>query len=326
MTVTVGILGAARIAPLALVHPARELDGIEVAAVAARDPARAAVFAAEHGVPRVLRDYDEILDDPHITAVYIPTPAALHGHWIRRAIEAGKHVLCEKPFTANADEAVAIAELVAGGPLVVMEAFHSLYHPSWPALSRLLRSGSIGEINWATARFVVPHTDRADIRWQYALGGGALMDLGVYPVRLLCYLFGRPEIRAAHAEHALGVDAAMTVEFSFPGGVGAEAVASMRPQDELCAELHVTGTAGTIHVRTPYHPHYAGQIRIVTATATAVEDCETRTTYSYQLQAFRDAVRDGAAVVTEATEAATIMRLIDDAYRAAGMRPRAPLS
>ncbi|MEU4650253.1 Gfo/Idh/MocA family protein [Nocardia fluminea] len=326
MTVTVGILGAARITPLALVRPARELDGIEVAAVAARDPGRAAVFAAEHGVPRVLRDYGEILDDPHITAVYIPTPAALHGHWIRRAVDAGKHVLCEKPFTANAEEAVAIAEYTAGGPLVVMEAFHSLYHPGWAVLARMLASRVIGEIHRATASFVVPHTDPTDIRWQSSLGGGALMDLGVYPVRLLRYLFGTPDIRSAHAEHTLGVDAAMTAELAFPDGVTAEVVASMRPQDQLRAELHITGSAGTAHMRSPYHPHFAGQITIATASGTVTEDCDTRATYSYQLQAFRDAVQQGGEVLTDAAEAAETMRLIDDIYRAAGMRPRTPLT
>ncbi|MFC4376225.1 Gfo/Idh/MocA family protein [Nocardia halotolerans] len=325
MTVTVGILGAARIAPLALVHPARELDGIEVAAVAARAPARAAAFAAEHAIPHVLRDYDQLVDDPRITAIYVPTPAALHGYWIRRAVDAGKHVLCEKPFTANAAEALAIAEHTAGTPLVVMEAFHSLYHPSWATLSRLLASGVIGEVRRASARFVVPHKDPTDIRWQLALGGGALMDLGVYPVRLLRYLFGTPEIRSAVAEHTLGVDSAMTVEFVFPGGITAEAVASMRAHDQVGAELHVTGTSGTVHLRSPYHPHFAGQITILTAAGSRIETCDPRSTYSYQLQAFRDAIGGGAPVVTGAADAAESMRLIDDTYLAAGMRPRVPL-
>jgi predicted dehydrogenase len=101
----IGVLGAARIVKGALLEPAEELRDVTVTAIAARDLDRATAYAAEHAVPRVLGSYDEVLGDPDVDAVYIPTPAALHGYWTRRAIEAGKHVLCEKPFTANADEA-----------------------------------------------------------------------------------------------------------------------------------------------------------------------------------------------------------------------------
>ncbi|MBC7304856.1 MAG: Gfo/Idh/MocA family oxidoreductase [Nocardia sp.] len=325
-TITLGVLGAARVVPGALLTPATGLDGIEVTAIAARDPQRTTAFAAQHAIARVLGSYAEVLADPAISAVYIPTPAALHGHWVRRALAEGKHVLCEKPFTANADEAADIAQRSAGGRLVVMEAFHSVYHPAWAGLAEQLAGGAIGKVLSAEAGFVVPHTDRTDIRWQSALGGGALMDLGVYPVRLLRYLFGSPEVTAARAEHSDGVDAAMTAEFVFPGAITAVAVASMRSTDTPGAYLRVTGSAGTMHVRSPYHPHIYGQITTVTATGTNVEACGGSSSYHYQLQAFRDAVREGAPISTGAAEATAAMRVIDQIYLAAGMRPRMPLA
>ena len=109
MTVRIGILGAARIAPNAIVKPARRVDGTEVVAVAARNPDRAEAFAREHGIAKVHDSYDDLLADPEIDAVYNPLPNGLHGPWTERAIEAGKHVLCEKPFTSNADEAEQVA-------------------------------------------------------------------------------------------------------------------------------------------------------------------------------------------------------------------------
>src|SRR5262245_32743670 len=128
-SIRVGVLGAARIVPMALVRPARIVRGVRVAAVAARDPARARAYALKWGVARVHPDYAAVLADPDLDAIYVPLPNALHASWTLQAIAAGKHVLCEKPFTSNAAEAERVAEASAGSGLVVMEAFHYRYHP-----------------------------------------------------------------------------------------------------------------------------------------------------------------------------------------------------
>ncbi|MFC4504976.1 MULTISPECIES: Gfo/Idh/MocA family protein [Streptomyces] len=326
MSVTVGVLGAARIVQSALLEPAATLDGIEVTAVAARDTERAVAFAGEHGIPRVLPSYDEIVEDPAVDAVYVPTPAALHGHWTRRAIEAGKHVLCEKPFTANAEEAAAIAELAGSSGVVVMEAFHSRYHPMWARMAALVDSGVLGELRTARAEFSVPHADTADIRWQRDLGGGALMDLGCYPVRLLRHLFGEPEVTGAQIRDVDGVDASTTAQLTFPQGVSGEVVASMEGTGGHTAELRVGGSAGTLHVRMPYHPYLYGELTLTTDSGVVVEQGDPRTTYSFQLEAFRDAVTDGAPNLTDAWEAMATMRVVDAVYRAGGLRPRTPIA
>lgn len=324
MSISVGVLGAARVVKMALIDPSAAVDGIEIAAVAARDHERAVAYAAEHGIARVHHDYDAILDDPDIDAVYIPTPAALHGYWMNRAIDAGKHVLCEKPFTANAAEAAAIARRADVGDIVVMEAFHSRYHPMWARISDLIHTGAIGEIHTARVSFVAPHPDPADIRWRHELGGGALMDLGVYPVRLLRFLFGEPEVRGARARVVDNVDAAMTAQLLFRNSVAAEVVASMEVSAEYSVELDITGAEGRLHVRMPYHPYLHGLLTLTTDSGTHHEAGARPTTYTYQLEAFRDAVRDGAAVITDAWEATSTMRVIDSIYRAAGMSPREP--
>jgi predicted dehydrogenase len=125
----IGTLGAARITPAALIKPARHVPDVTVSAMAARDPDRARQFAAKHGIPVVHASYDALIDDPGIDAIYNPLPNSLHALWTLRAIEAGKHVLCEKPFTSNAAEAEQVAAAAKGSGLVVMEAFHYRYHP-----------------------------------------------------------------------------------------------------------------------------------------------------------------------------------------------------
>jgi predicted dehydrogenase len=127
--VRIGVLGSARIAPAALMKPSRAVDGVEVGAVAARDRRRAEAFAARYGVPTVHDSYDDLLGDPSLDAVYVPLPNGLHARWTLAALKAGKHVLCEKPFTSNAAQAREVAAAADGTGLVVMEAFHYRYHP-----------------------------------------------------------------------------------------------------------------------------------------------------------------------------------------------------
>src|SRR5687768_16749663 len=168
----IGILGAARIAPTALIKPARAVDEVEVTAVAARDRAKAERFARKHRVPRVHDSYEALLADPDIDAVYNPLPNGLHGKWTMAALEAGKHVLCEKPFTANADEAVDVAKVEARTGLLVMEAFHYRYHPLADRVVELANDGTLGKIEHIHTWMIIPFIRSDDIRWKLGLAGG----------------------------------------------------------------------------------------------------------------------------------------------------------
>ena len=190
MTLRIGILGAARIAPAACVRPARAVDGVEVVAVAARDSSRARAFAAKHGIPGPTPGYRRLLEDPGVDAVYNPLPNGLHGVWTLRAIEAGKHVLCEKPFTANAAEARSVASRVAVGDRVVMEAFHYRYHPMFLRALEIVGSGELGTVERVDTALCVPLPLPRDIRYRPDLAGGATMDIGCYAVHLWRALAG----------------------------------------------------------------------------------------------------------------------------------------
>ncbi len=154
--IRIGVLGAARIAPMALIRPARQSTSVTVAAIAARDPERARRFAGKHGIATVHTSYEEMIADPEIDAIYNPLPNGLHGRWTIAAVRAGKHVLCEKPFTANADEARAVQDAIRDSGRVVMEAFHYRYHPVAARMVEIVRSGELGELRHVEARFAAP--------------------------------------------------------------------------------------------------------------------------------------------------------------------------
>ena len=158
-------------------------------AVAARDPARAEKFARKHKIPKVHATYDDVIADPDVEAIYNPLPNALHAEWTLKAIEAGKHVLCEKPFTSNAAEAEEVAAADGSG-LVVMEAFHYRYHPLAQRMHDVVAGGELGTLERVETTMCIPLPMFKDIRYRYDLAGGATMDVGSYTVHQLRLLGG----------------------------------------------------------------------------------------------------------------------------------------
>lgn len=321
--VRIGVLGAARIVKQALLVPSRAIDGVDVVAIAARDQERARRYADTAGIPQVQASYEELLADPHLDAIYVPVPAALHGEWTIAAIDAGKHVLCEKPFTSNAPTAEKVAARAAASHQVVMEAYHSHYHPLQQRLLDIIASGELGRITTARASFCTPIPPGRDIRWNLALGGGGLLDVGYYPVRQLRALFGdQPTITTARARERGGIDRLMTATLAFDSGVVGEIVSSIWSRHLIGSSLEVTGTAGEMRVSFPYHPQIGTKIHVHGAAGTRREHVNRRPTYTYQLEAFRDAIRDGAPVPTDATAAVSQMHTLDAIYQAAGTAAR----
>jgi predicted dehydrogenase len=320
----IGVLGAARITRDALIKPARKVDDVEVVAIAARDRDRAAEAAARHGIPDVADDYAALLADPGVDAVYIPLPNGLHGRWTIAAIEAGKHVLCEKPFTANADEARAVAAVAAGSDVVVMEAHHTSYHPATLRAAEFVRTGVLGDVQSAEAAFIVPMPPSGDIRWNLSLAGGSLMDLGCYPVRWLRDVLGvQPTVVSATASDRGGIDASMDARLDY-GGVGGRVRAAMWTNPPLLIEASVTGSAGTMKVRMPYQPQVKGTLTVDGPGLKLREKADPKASYTYQLEAFRDAVAGSRTNRTGPAAAVETMETIDAIYLAAGMGLREP--
>jgi len=316
----IGILGAARIAPLAVVRPARAVPGVQVTAIAARDRNRAEAFAKKHDIGRVHASYDELVDDPDVDAIYIPLPNGLHAEWTLRAIAVGKHVLCEKPFTSNEAEALQVADAAEASDRVVMEAFHYRYHALAEKMRTVAHDGRLGDIRSVRTWLCFPLPKFSDIRYNYDLGGGASMDC-VYPIHALRLLGpGRPEVVSATAKlHGDKIDRAMTAHFRFPSGATGRTEASMWSWRALKIAAHVEGTRGRMKVLNFVAPQYFNLLSVTVDGKTTRERVRGDTSYVAQLHAFVAAVRDGTAFPTTARDAVETMRIIDDVYRAAGL-------
>ena len=325
----IGTLGAARVTPGALIRPARQVPEVTVAAVAARDPERARRFAARHRIRHVHGSYQDLLDDPAIDAVYNPLPNSLHAAWTLRAIAAGKHVLCEKPFTANAREAAEVAAAAAASGLVVMEAFHYRYHPLARRMQEIVRggpegAGEIGPLRYLEASLCFPLPRFSDIRYSYDLAGGATMDAGCYAINCLRMLGpGEPEVLSARARlHRPDVDRAMAASFRFAGGVLGRMTASLWSGQLLRLDAKAVGDQGVMRVFNYVSPQPYNRLTVTADGYTRRERVTGEPSYTYQLRAFAAAVQHGDPVPTTPEDAVAGMTVIDAVYRAAGLSPR----
>jgi predicted dehydrogenase len=317
----IGTLGAARITPMALVRPARAVPGVLVAAVAARDPERARRFAERHGVPRVHGSYEALIADPEIDAVYNPLPNGLHCEWTIRALEAGKHVLCEKPIASNAAEAERMAQAAARTGRVLAEAFHWRYHPLAERVREILDSGEIGRVTRVEAALCFPLPIPGDIRFRFDLAGGATMDTGCYTVSLVRFLAGaEPEVVSARARLlSPNVDRYMQAELRFEGGATGSITCSLLSARLLDVRATVIGERGEVRVLNPIAPHVYHRLRVRTPEGRRTERVKGDATYTGQLRAFARWVREGVAMPTDAAHGVANMRVIDAIYRRAGL-------
>lgn len=324
----IGVLGAANITPKSVIEPARTLPDVEVVAVAARDPERARAFAAEHGIPRVHDAYETLVADPEIDAVYNPLPNGLHGRWTIAALDAGKHVLCEKPFTANAEEATLVGAAAERAGTVVMEALHDRYHPLAARMLEVVRSGELGTIRHLEARMLVVLPKRGDQRYRLDLAGGALMDVGCYSIHQLRTLAGsEPTVTNARAKRSSpGVDRWMRADLAFPDGSTGRVTCGLLSAQVPMVDLRVRGDQGRLRALFPNRPQLFKGFTVRPTHGPKrherVDDPES--TYWHQLRAFTAAVRDGGPVLTPPADSAANMRVIDATYVAAGLEPRRP--
>ena len=323
--VRIGTLGAARITPMALIRPAKNIGGVVVAAVAARDRGRAEAFARKHGIDNVHSDYDALLADRDVDAVYNPLPNGLHAEWTLRAIEAGKHILCEKPFTANAAQAQEVHAAATKSDRVVMEAFHYRYHPFAQRLRDLVGGGELGKITFVETWMCIPLPFPNDIRYRLDLAGGATMDTGCYAVHLARTIAGEePEVMSATAKMASkDVDRAMTAEVHFPSGAGGRIHCSLWSSKVAKVAARVTLEGGEIRALNPIVPQFFHRLKWRrTGGSWQKERFPKRPTYEYQLEAFRDAVTEGKPFLTTTADSVKTMQVIDAIYQAANLPPR----
>jgi D-xylose 1-dehydrogenase (NADP+, D-xylono-1,5-lactone-forming) len=228
----------------------------ELLAVASRDPDRAQSYAEEHEIPRWYHGYEAMLGAGELDAVYIAVPNALHGEWIRAALEAGKHVLCEKPLTPTSAEAAQLFDLAGSRGLVLAEAFMYRHHPKTLRVRELLEEGAIGDLRTIRCSFSFQVADpRSDIRYSSELAGGALRDVGCYCVNYSTFAANAaPDEVHGHAERgSVDIDEQFYATLVFPEGRVAQFDCALNVQLNLGATL--IGSVGAIHVPMPWYAH-----------------------------------------------------------------------
>ncbi len=319
----IGLLGASKIAPRAMIEPARERSDVEIVAVGARDAARARVYADEHYIAHVADSYAALVQRDDIDLVYIALPPAAHLEWTRNALAAGKAVLCEKPFAMNAAEArlMVNAAIAARRPLI--EAYHYRFHQVTRTAERLIKDGAIGNPKRGRAWFNVTIAKMpGELRWIRGQGGGALMDLGCYPLHALRTLFGtEPKVVRAEGEFEDGVDVSIRADLLFPGDIEAEVACSMRPEKFGC-RLVVEGDRGSIDIVNFVAPQMGGKFVLVSNGEARALDMIGPTTYAAQLDHVVQVMSGAAQPLTGGGDAVAQMAAIDAIY-AAARRPSA---
>ena len=310
-----GILSTARIGLDKVIPAMQKAENLEVTAIASRSDEAAEAAAAKLRIPRWHGSYEALLADPEIDAVYVPVPNHMHVDWTVAAIEAGKHVLVEKPIGMNADEAERLVRAANERPdLKVMEAFMYRFHPQWIRAKELVDQGAIGRLQNVHSHFSYFKLDPTNIRNQPEAGGGGLMDIGSYDVSLSRFLFGRePERLVATVDYdpELKIDRLVSCLMDF--GEGRTATFTCGTQLLRHQTAHAFGSEGRVELEIPFNAPQDGPTRLWHETADGT--CETvfdRTDqYALQGEAFSDAVLHGRPVPTPLSDAVANMRVID---------------
>lgn len=319
MNIRFGILGAARIAPAAIVRPVTANRRTSLAAVASRTPEHARRFAEQHGIPTAHSSMEALLEDDTVDACYIALPNSEHTAWAIRALEAGKHVLVEKPAARNEAEAERLAAAAASADRVCMVGFHNRHHAFFAQVRELLPT--IGTLESVTSRFHINLERRDDIRLDYELGGGALMDLGCYELQFLRALIG-VEPAVIDAEYVPAdddrVDQRMDAHLQY--GTVRASISSALFEPEESQRVHFRGSQGDLIVDGFVLPHRGNRIHLAVPGARHDHHAPTeRTTYDDQLTRFIAAIHHDRGFSTTPAESVGIMRDIDAIYLAAGL-------
>jgi D-xylose 1-dehydrogenase (NADP+, D-xylono-1,5-lactone-forming) len=312
-----GILSTARIAQR-IVEGARLSEGAQIVAVGSRDLARARAYADEHGIARAHGSYEDLLADPEVDAVYVPLPNSMHVPWSVQALEAGKHVLCEKPLSRDPAQVSEAFDAADRAGRVLMEAFMWRFHPQTDELVRLVRSGTIGEVRLVRAAFGFGSLHPDNVRLQASLEGGALMDVGCYCVSALRLLCGEPlRVSGEQVAGGDGVDIRFAGVMRFEGDVLGTFDCGMDVFRRNSIE--VVGSTGEIHVPSPWQTPLGAEILIVRDGGGEPEriNPESVDPYTRELDEVEAAITEGRPPRLDREESLGQARTIDALYRAA---------
>lgn len=319
-----GVLGAANIA-VRKVIPAMQLgEWSEITAIASRDLSKAQSAAAELNIPKAYGSYEELLADPEIEAVYNPLPNNLHVEWTRKAAQAGKHVLCEKPIGMNVDEARALLRTRDETGVKIAEAFMVVSNPQWVSVLNMIEAGEIGEIRVVEGHFSYNNQDLNNIRNKTETGGGGLMDIGCYMIFFARLLYaGEPRrVVALIDEHPeTGTDILTSALLDFPTG---HATFTCSTRLTPFQRVQIIGTKGRIEVQIPVNAPNDHPCRILVDDGSDLLgrgirsiEFETNDQYTIQGDLFSQAIRENKSPVLPLEESIKNMAVIDAVFRSA---------
>jgi len=320
-----GVLGVANIAVKKVIPAMQRGANCEVAGIASRELARAEKAARELGIPKAYGSYEELLADPEIEAVYNPLPNHLHVPWSMRAAEAGKHVLCEKPVAMSAAEALELIAARDRTGVVIGEAFMVQTHPQWTRLIELVRGGRIGELRSGVSSFCYFNRDPKNVRHVRAWGGGALLDIGCYPIKTSRMVFGAEPKRVAATiardAELDGIDRLTSAVLEFPSGHMVFTCCTQAAANQSALYL---GTAGRIWLDIPFNPgaNDVARLRIddgrdLSGGGLTVEEIAPCDQYTIQGDLFSRAIREGGQPPVPLEDSLRNMAVIDAIFRAA---------
>jgi len=324
-----GILSTAKIGVRKVVPPMQRAELCEVVAIASRSPERAAEVAGRLGIPRYHGDYDALIADPEVEAIYNPLPNHLHVPWTEKAAAAGKHVLCEKPIALDAEEARRLIDARERYGVVIQEAFMVRTHPQWLKARELIRSGAIGELRAITGFFSYSNADPDDIRNQADIGGGGLYDIGCYPITTSRFVTGRePDevVATLNRDPAMRIDrlGSAILRFAESDGFPVQAVFTYSTQLVPHQRMQFFGTEGRIEVEIPFNAPNDRPCRLFVDDGSAptgdgirmveIPVCDQ---YGVAGDAFSRAVLDGTPPPVPLENSVANMRVIDSLFRSA---------
>lgn len=319
-----GVLGAAKIARTKVVPAMQRGTRTEIVALASRDINLARETAGALGIPKAYGSYEELVADPDIDAIYNPLPNHLHVPWTIKAAQNGKHVLCEKPIALTASEALTLIEVRDRTGVKIGEAFMVRTHPLWLRVRELLRDGVIGDLRSVMSHFSYFNNDPQNIRNILDMGGGALMDIGCYPVTMSRFLFDREPSRviaAIERDPRMRIDRLTSALLDFsPGQASFVCSTQLVPAQGM----QIFGTKGRIEIEIPYNipPDVPARILIDDGSALAgrsarAEQFAAVDQYTIQGDLFSQAIQENTAVPVPLENAVANMAVIDALFRSA---------
>ena len=319
-----GILGTANIAVQQVIPATQQSPLSAVIAIASRDFGRARSAADALGIPRAYGSYQELIDDPDVEAIYNPLPNHLHVPWTIRAAECGKHVLCEKPIALTADEAGQLLEVQQRTGVQIAEAFMVRTHPQWLAVRELITRGRIGALRLINGHFTYFRRDPSDVRSNPNWGGGALLDIGCYPITMARWLFGEEPLEVVgqlEFDPDMHVDRVGSALLRFSSG---QAAFTFGGQVALHQQMKMFGTRGHITLDIPFNPppNLPGRMvvddgRDLVGSGSEVFTFPPINQYTVQATRFSEAVRGLNTVAVSIDDAINNMRVIDAIFRSA---------